>query len=120
MDPILISAASGMKGRTEALDMLANNIANTSTAGFKADHEFYNLYQQEFPVVQGKWTDLSQGSIVPTGNPLDLALSGSGFFALNGPNGVEYTRNGSFTISKSNQLATADGHALRNLSLIHI
>jgi len=114
MDPLLISAASGMKARTEALDMLANNIANTGTAGFKADREFYNLYQQELPVIEGKWTDLSQGALVPTGNPLDLALSGRGFFALNGPNGIDYTRNGSFTISKSNQLATPDGHTLRN------
>jgi flagellar basal body rod protein FlgG len=114
MDPLLISAASGMKARMESLDMLANNVANSNTAGFKADREFYNLYQTGLPVVEGKWTDLSQGAITPTGNSLDLALSGSGFFAVNGPNGVEYTRNGSFTISKSNQLATADGRTLRN------
>jgi flagellar basal-body rod protein FlgF len=103
-----------MKARMESLDMLANNIANVGTAGFKADREFYNLYQNELPVVESKWTDLSQGSIVPTSNPLDLALSGNGFFALNGPGGIEYTRNGNFTISKTNQLATSDGYTLRN------
>jgi flagellar basal-body rod protein FlgF len=114
MDSLLISAASGMKARMESLDMLANNIANTNTAGFKADREFYNLYQSGLPVIEGKWTDFSQGTITQTGNPLDLALSGSGFFVINGPNGIEYTRNGSFTISKSNQLATADDKTLRN------
>lgn len=98
----------------ESLDMLANNVANANTAGFKADREFYNLYQTGLPSLEGKWTDLSQGAITTTGNPLDLALSGSGFFAVNGPNGVEYTRTGSFTISKSNQLVTADGSTLRN------
>ena len=57
MDPLLISAASGMKARMESLDMLANNVANSNTAGFKADREFYNLYQTGLPVVEGKWTD---------------------------------------------------------------
>lgn len=114
MDALLISAASGMKARIESLDMLGNNIANSETAGFKADREFYNLYHQELPVIEGKWTDLSQGSVIPSGNPLDLALSGTGFFTLNSPAGVEYTRNGTFTVSKANQLATPDGRTLRN------
>ncbi len=114
MDPLLISAASGMKSRMESLDMLANNIANTGTAGFKSDREFYGLYQQELPVIEKQWTDLSQGTLTPTGNPLNLAISGSGFFALNTPTGVVYTRNGNFQISKSNELATADGYTLRN------
>ena len=50
MDPLLITAAaSGMKARMESLDMLANNIANSGTAGFKSDREFYNLYEQSLP-----------------------------------------------------------------------
>jgi len=114
MDPLLISAASGMKSRMESLDMLANNIANTGTAGFKADREFYGLYRQQLPVIENQWTDFSQGTLTATGNPLNLALSGSGFFALNSPAGVVYTRNGNFQISKSNELATPDGYTLRN------
>src|SRR5436305_6838700 len=114
MDPLLISAASGMKARMESLDMLANNIANSGTSGFKADREFYNLYQQELPLVENHWTDFSQGSILPTGNPMNLALSGKGFFALNGPAGTVYTRNGSFQLSKGNQLEMPDGYTLRN------
>jgi flagellar hook-basal body protein len=100
MDPLLISAASGMKARMESLDMLANNIANSGTSGFKADREFYNLYQQELPLVETRWTDFSQGTVLATGNPLNMALSGPGFFALNGPAGTVYTRNGNFQISK--------------------
>ena len=115
MDPLLISAASGMKARMESLDMLASNIANSGTAGFKADREFYNLYQQELPLVENRWTDFSQGTLLPTGNPLNLALSGTGFFALNGPNGTVYTRNGNFQVSKTNQLETPDGYTLRNV-----
>lgn len=114
MDPMMISAASGMKARMESLDLLANNVANSGTAGFKADHEFYGLFQQEFPVIEKRWTNFAQGTIQPTGNPLDLALDGQGFFALNSPAGVVYTRNGSFQVSRANQLATVDGYTLRN------
>ncbi len=104
-----------MKARMDALDMLANNIANSGTAGFKSDREFYGLYEQQLPVVETQWTDFSQGTLTPTGNPLNLALSGKGMFALNTPNGVVYTRNGNFQISKSNELATPDGYTLRNV-----
>ncbi|MEO5922880.1 MAG: flagellar hook basal-body protein [Bryobacteraceae bacterium] len=114
MDPLLITAASGMKARMESLDMLANNMANTGTNGFKADREFYSLFHQELPLVEKRWTDFSQGTVLPTGNPLDLALDGKGFFALNSPAGVVYSRNGSFQVSGSNQLATAEGYTLRN------
>ena len=114
MDALLISAASGMKARMESLDMLANNMSNSNTVGFKADKEFYSLYQQALPLIEKQWTDFSQGTLTPTGNPLDLGLSGQGFFALNSPGGVVYTRSGQFRVSKSNQLETADGYTLRD------
>ncbi|HEX5430961.1 MAG TPA: flagellar hook basal-body protein [Bryobacteraceae bacterium] len=114
MDPLLVSAASGMTTRMESLDMLANNIANTGTAGFKADRDFYNLYERQLPVIEKQWTDFSQGTLIPTGNSLDLGLSGKGFFALNSPSGIVYTRNGQFQISKANLLETAEGYTLRN------
>jgi flagellar basal body rod protein FlgG len=115
MDPFLISAASGMKSRMESLDMLANNLANTGTSGFKADREFYGLFQQSLPVIERQWTDFSQGDLLPTGNPLHLGLRGQGFLALNSPTGVIYTRNGELQISKSNQLETPGGFTLRNM-----
>src|SRR3982750_551150 len=97
MDPLLISASSGMKARMDSFDMLANNLANSSTSGFKADREFYSSYLApeaddtpnpsvgESPVVQKQWTDFAQGTLISTGSSTDLALSGSGFFAVNGP-----------------------------------
>jgi flagellar basal body rod protein FlgG len=64
----------------------------------------------ESPVVERQWTDFSQGTMVATGNPTDLALSGSGFFVVNGPNGPLYTRNGNFQLSSSGLLTTSEGY----------
>jgi flagellar basal-body rod protein FlgF len=124
MDAISISAASGMRSRMESLDLLANNIANGSTSGFKADHEFYSLYiapealestdpAATLPVVERRWTDFSQGALTATGNPLDLALSGSGFFVVEGKTGPVYTRNGNFRISPDGEMQTQDGLPVR-------
>ena len=104
-----------MKSRLQSLDLLANNIANSGTAGFKSDQEFYGLFDEHLPMVDNKWTDFSQGTLTATGNPLNLALSGKGFFALNSPSGILYTRNGDFRISKSNQLETQEGYTARNV-----
>jgi len=115
MDQLLINAASGMKARMDSLDMLANNMANSGTAGFKTDREFYNLYEQSLPTVERQYTDFSQGQLLPTGNPLNAALNGKGFFALNSPSGTVYTRNGTFRVSTANQLETPEGYTLRNV-----
>jgi flagellar basal-body rod protein FlgF len=115
MDPILISAASGMQSRMDSLDMLANNIANAETAGFKADREFNNLYEEELPVVERQYTDFSQGVLLHTDNPLNIALSGKGMFALNSPSGTVFSRSGDFRISKTKQLETRDGYTIRNV-----
>src|SRR3954463_12493896 len=125
MDPLTTAAAGGIQSRMEALDMLANNLANTASSGFKADREFYSTYLGpdlatesnpivgETPVIQQHWTDFSQGNIVKSGNETDLALSGSGFFAVNGPNGTLYTRSGSFHLTSQGILATAEGYPVR-------
>ncbi len=99
----------------DSLDMLANNLANTGTAGFKSDREFYGLYEQQLPVVESQYTDFSQGTLTPTGSPRDLALSGKGMFVLTAPSGVVYSRSGNFEISKTNTLITKDGYSLRNV-----
>jgi len=104
-----------MQSRLDSLDMLANNIANTGTAGFKADREFNNLYEEELPVVERPYIDFSQGMLLQTDNPLDVALSGKGMLALNSPSGTVFTRNGSFRISKANQIVTSDGYTIRNV-----
>jgi len=125
MDPLTISAASGMRSRMEALDLLANNLSNATTAGFKTDRESYGLYvapeavspgspdPSTLPVVERHWTDFSQGSFTSTGNPLDVALSSRGFFSVSGPSGTLYTRNGSFQVSTAGDLTTCDGFPVR-------
>ncbi len=123
MDPITAIAASGMRSRMESLELLANNVANASTGGYKADREFYSLYiapeaqdsdaAPVMPVIERPWIDLSQGVVHDTGNPLDLALNGPGFFAVNGPSGPLYTRNGSFSLAADGRLIAQDGHAVR-------
>jgi flagellar basal-body rod protein FlgF len=128
MDNLTISAAGGMQARMQSLDMLANNLANTETGGYKTDREFYNLYVSAeaagaesgppatLPVVERPWTDFSQGALRPTGGAWDLALSGKGFFAANGPSGSLFTRNGSFRVSPAGALVTAEGYPVRTIS----
>jgi flagellar basal-body rod protein FlgF len=124
MDPMTATAASGLRARMESLDLLANNVANASTGGYKADREFYSLYVASeaqdndpvstMPVIQKPWVDLSQGMVHSTGNPLNVALSGKGFFAVQGPGGPLYTRNGNFRAAPDGKLVTADGYAVRS------
>jgi len=122
MDPLTAIAASGLRSRMESLDMLANNVANATTGGYKSDREFYSLYaapeaaqsDATMPVIERPWTDFSQGTLRATGNPLDVALSGKGFFSVNGPAGPLYTRNGSFQVAANGALVTNDGYAVRS------
>jgi flagellar basal-body rod protein FlgF len=127
MDPLTAAAASGIQARMDSLDMLANNMANGSTSGFKVDREFYSTFTGasafaqsdpsvgDAPVVEKNWTDFSQGPLTATGNATDLALSGTGFFAVNGPNGPLYTRAGTFRVSVTGALVTAEGYAVRQV-----
>jgi flagellar basal body rod protein FlgG len=115
MDNLTIAAASGMRARMESLDLLAHNLANASTAGFKADRELYRQADGAedspvTPVVEGRWTDQSQGVLTATGRDLDFALHGPGAFAIKGPNGPLYTRDGSFRLSKQGALVTREGY----------
>jgi flagellar basal body rod protein FlgG len=127
MDNISILAASGMRARMESLDLLANNLANAETGGFKADREFYSIYVSAeasadatsngvatLPVVEKQWTDLSSGDLRPTWNQLDLAVDGEGLFEVQTARGVRYTRNGSLRLSSTGTLTTADGSSLRS------
>jgi len=116
-----------MRARMESLDLLANNIANAETGGYKVDREFYNLYispeaaatadesdPSELPVIEKNYIDFSPGTLRDTANPLDFAIQGTGFFAIDTPAGVAYTRNGSFQLSPTGALTTADGYTVRD------
>ena len=122
MDPMTAIAASGLRARMESLDLLANNVANASTGGYKADREFYSLYvapeaqdaqdagSSAMPVIEKPWIDLAQGVLTSTGNALDVALNGRGFLSVAGPNGPLYTRNGSLHLAADGKLVTGDGY----------
>jgi flagellar basal-body rod protein FlgF len=125
MDPLTSTAASGLRSSMESLDLLANNLANAQTTGFKTDREFYNLYTASeaeepgaydptrMPTIDRNWTDYAQGALRQTANPTDLAISGGGFFTVAGPNGAMYTRNGAFQFTPDGQLVTGEGYPLQ-------
>src|SRR5271156_749018 len=113
------AAFTGLVARIQALDVLANNLANVNTTGFRAQHEFYRavtagLGQQpltalnqainNFGVAGGSTVDERQGSLASTGNNLDLAMSGPGYFSVQTPAGIRYTRNGSFHVTASGEI----------------
>lgn len=124
MDPLTAAATSGLRSSLESLDMLSNNLANVTTTGYKLDREFFDLYTSadaqepgaydptQMPTVQKNWTDFSQGLIQHTGNDMDTAILGEGFFTVKGPSGKLYTRNGAFLLSTAGQLITQEGYPL--------
>jgi flagellar basal-body rod protein FlgF len=123
MDQISVMAAAGMQSRMQSLDLVANNLANSSTGGYKSDGEFFTLFTSEaagedesgpsaVPMIQRQWTDFGQGLLEPTNNPLDFGISGKGFFVVQGSSGPLYTRNGHFRFSNSGALVTNEEYPL--------
>src|SRR5579862_7664329 len=123
MDQISVLAAAGMQSRMQSLDLVANNLANSSTSGYKTDGEFYTLFTSEaagedesgpttVPMIQRQWTDFTAGLLESTNNPLDFGISGKGFFVVQGSSGPVYTRNGNFRFSTGGALVTSEGYPL--------
>lgn len=131
----LYTAMSGGMGTSKKLDITSHNLANIDTTSYKKDKtifksqvpkvEFDLLDVQaedvEMPakvfhidkhnvVVDETFTDFSQGSFKKTDNPFDIAIQGDGFFKIETPQGVRYTRNGTFAVSNDNKLVTVDGY----------
>ena len=107
------------------LDVVANNIANINTAGYKADGSLFEEYlsssarasglaradsRVSFVRDRGTWHDMTQGPVERTGNPLDISIDGAGFLVVNTPRGERYTRNGGLQISAKGTLVTSEGH----------
>jgi flagellar basal-body rod protein FlgF len=103
---------------SQAMDVLANDMANISTPAFKIEMPISKEYPvrlssgQTVSYVQdvGVWRDTRQGDLTYTANPLDTAIEGEGYYSLQTPAGVRYTRNGRFQIGVGNQLVTAQGY----------
>lgn len=126
MDSGLYAACTALVSRTQALDTIANNLANASTVGFRAERNVFssvlasknsesgplNNAINQFGILGGTTLDQSQGALQKTGNDLDLAIEGPGYFVVQTANGPRYTRNGSFQVSSRGQLVTDSGDAV--------
>jgi flagellar basal body rod protein FlgG len=95
----------------DQLDFIANNVVNSNTNGFKAVKLYYNAAdpEKEMAFIPEVVVDYSPGTIHRTDNPLDAAINGEGYFAIESKDGATYTRQGNFTIDKDGNLITADG-----------
>lgn len=125
MDSGLYAAYTGLLSRTQALDTAANNLANADATGFRAQRNYFrgvlagidnNSSRSQvgdavnaFGVLGGTRADLSQGQITSTGNPLDVAIHGDGFFAIKTSHGTRYTRDGGFLRASDGTLTTRRG-----------
>lgn len=103
------------------MDVVANNIANVDTTGYKADGSLFEEYlsssartdsggRVSYVRDRGVWHDMNAGQVQHTGNPLDVAIDGDGFFTVQTPGGPRYTRNGSLQINAAGQLVTSEGN----------
>lgn len=113
MDNSIYVALSKQVATERQLNMLAHNLANASTTGYKAGSMMFSEYlvndgknKTSYALDYGVGRDTSQGALESTGNPLDIAIQGKGYFAVRTPEGERYTRAGNFTINQQGQLAT--------------
>ena len=127
MDSGYYAACSALRTQSSALEIIANNVANVSTAGFRGQvPAFASLvasisrrpmsgWEQlanEYSLLNGSRVDRAEGNLGRTGNPLDFGIEGPGFFAVQTKAGTLYTRNGSFHISATGQLVSFSGDAV--------
>jgi flagellar basal-body rod protein FlgF len=121
MENLSLVSLSRQVALERELGVVANNVANINTTGYKADGALFEEYlsgsnsgggggRVSFVRDRGLWHDMSQGPIERTGNSLDVAVDGKGFLAVQTPNGVRYTRNGAFQLNATGQLVTSDGY----------
>ncbi len=97
------SAQAGLRKERQH-ELIANHLANANTTGFKKD--ILSFDRALNPILT---TDHSQGDLIETGNPLDLAIEGEGFFKVNTPAGDRYTRDGNFTVDAIGRMVTQEG-----------
>ncbi len=123
MDSGYYAAMTGLVARTQALDTAAANLANAQTPGYRAEREYFRSALlgpdamdsqlgetvNNYGLLGGDRLSMAQGALQTTGNPLDLAIEGQGFFQVQTPNGLRYTRDGGFHRAQNGQLVTSAG-----------
>lgn len=123
MDSGYYAAVTGWVARSQAVDTAAANLANAQTTGYRAEREYFRSFLaglevgdsqvgdavNRYGLLGGSRLSSAQGPLARTGNPLDLAVEGEGFFAFQTANGIRYTRDGSFHRSEKGTLVTASG-----------
>ncbi len=125
MENALLIGLSRQMALGHELDIIANNIANIDTTGYKADKAEFSQFlmprarddqftgsdrRLNFVQDRATWIDFSPGAIQHTGNPLDVAIDGNAYLAVQTPRGQRYTRNGALSINAAGQLVTGDGY----------
>ncbi len=116
---------SRLGAQLRGTQVLANNIANADTPGFRAERAVFAEFLQPrggaaspgdrgaaYAIDRATWRDTAAGSISTTGNPFDLALRGDGFFAVETPRGERYTRAGRFALAGDGKLTDSEGNAV--------
>jgi flagellar basal-body rod protein FlgF len=125
VDNALLLSLSNQMVTRRTMEVIANNIANMNTTGFKRESPVFEEYIVDVDTRDGETTsheplsfvrdalavhDMSNGELVTTGNPLDVALDGDGYFVVSTPAGERYTRNGSMGRDDSGRLVTSSGN----------
>ncbi len=116
MDSGLYSGVAAMRASERRLDAIAANLANIDSPAYKRQNAVTHQFsvgageRRHDAIVTRSEVDFAQGELARTGNPLDLALEGDGFFVVETQGGEAYTRNGSFNVDGQGVLRTADGH----------
>lgn len=123
MENSLYIALSRQVALQQRMSIVANNIANINTPGFKAEKMIFEEYlvtpeatgeQMSMVMDYGQFTVQAQGPLKLTGNPLDIGLEGDGFMMVETPEGTQYTRAGNFSLNANGELVTAAGYRVLN------
>ncbi len=110
----LTRVARNMTRNLFGTDIVANNLANISTTGFKRDSTFTDWFIESLnDVGSQRYTVFTQGEMRQTDNPLDIGLASRGFFVVETPSGPAFTRNGHFTVNEEGFIQTAQGYLLQ-------
>ena len=120
MENTALAVISQQIGARRQMDVIANNIANANTIGFKSERMVFSEYLQDIGNGQtialvkdaAVVRDFSDGPIMATDNPLDVAIRGEGFFQVETADGIRYTRNGRLRLDGDGTLVTSNGYAV--------